>query len=44
MSDLNPMDAIDQDNYEDPNPEEITDPDHLDYVEPAKGVKPLGGK
>lgn len=38
MSDRNPMEAIDQDNYEDPNPE------HPDYVVPAKGIKPLGGK
>ncbi|MGP9031569.1 hypothetical protein ACT17S_00640 [Glutamicibacter mysorens] len=42
--DLNPMEAIDQDNYDDPNSEEITDPDHPDYVEPAEGIKPLGGK
>lgn len=43
MSDLNPMEAIDQEEYSDPNPEEITDPDHADYVEPAEGIKPLGG-
>lgn len=44
MSDLNPMEAIDQDNYEDPNPEEVTDQNDPDYVEPAEGIKPLGGK
>ena len=43
MSDLNPMEAIDQEEYDDPNPEEITDPNHPDYVEPAKDIKPLGG-
>lgn len=43
MSDLNPMEAIDQEDYDDPNPEEITDPNHPDYVEPASGIKPLGG-
>jgi len=42
--DLNPMEAIDQENYEDPNPEEVTDPGHPDYVAPAKGIKPLGAK
>lgn len=41
--DLDPMEAIDQDDYEDPNPEEVTDPEHSDYVAPAKGIKPLGG-
>lgn len=38
-----PMEAIDQDNHEDPNPDEVTYPNHPDYVEPAKGIKPLGG-
>ena len=44
MSDLNPMEAIDQEEYDDPNPEEIADQNHPDYVEPAAGIKPLGGK
>ncbi|WP_279630066.1 hypothetical protein [Glutamicibacter nicotianae] len=44
MSDLNPMEAIDQEEYDDPNPEEATDPALPDYVEPASGIKPLGGK
>jgi hypothetical protein len=41
MTDLDPLAAIDQDDYEDPNPEPITDPDHPDYCEPAKGIAPL---
>lgn len=44
MSDRSPMETINQDNYEDPNPEEATEPNHRDDVVPAKGVKPLGGK
>lgn len=42
--DLDPMEAIEQEVYDDPNPEEVTDTDHPDYIEPAKGIKPLGGK
>lgn len=41
--DLDPMEAIEQDNYQDPNPDPVTDPKHPDYVEPAQGIKPLGG-
>ncbi|MGO4298383.1 hypothetical protein [Glutamicibacter sp. MCAF14] len=44
MPDLDPLEAIDQEEYDDPNPEEVTDPNHSDYVEPASGIKPLGGK
>ena len=43
MSDLDPLEAIDQEEYDDPNPQEVTDPNHPDYVAPAKGIKPLGG-
>lgn len=42
--DLNPMEAIEQEEYDDPNPEEVTDPKHPDYIAPARGIKPLGGK
>lgn len=38
---LDPAQAIDVDNYEDPSPEEITDPDHPDYCEPAAGIAPV---
>lgn len=44
MSDLDPMEALDQEKYSDPNPEPITDPKHPDFIAPAKGIKPLGGK
>lgn len=43
MADLDPLEAIDQQEYEDPTPEEITDPEHQDYCEPATGIAPLGG-
>lgn len=36
--DLDPNEALVETDYEDPNPEEITDKDHPDYVEPAEGV------
>lgn len=38
--DQDPLDAMESNDYEDPTPEEITDPDHPDYVEPADGVAP----
>lgn len=38
--DFDPLDAIENQNYDDPTPEEITDPNHPDYVEPAEGVAP----
>lgn len=41
--DLDPMEAIEQEVYDDPNPVEVTDPKSRDYVLPAKGIKPLGG-
>lgn len=44
MSDRNPIEPIDQDDYEVPDPEEATDLNHPDYVAPTKGIKPLGGK
>ncbi|EMQ98330.1 hypothetical protein [Paeniglutamicibacter gangotriensis] len=44
MADLDPQEAIDLEKYDDPNPEPITDPKHPDYVEPAKGIAPIGGK
>lgn len=37
---LDPAQAIDVDDYEDPSPEEITDPSHPDYCEPAEGIAP----
>jgi|GEM_PF-5818944 len=37
------MEAIDLETYEDPNPVEVSDPGHPDYVEPAKGIAPIGG-
>lgn len=44
MPDLDPMEAIELEEYDDPNPEEVTDPKHPDYCKPAKGIKPIGGK
>lgn len=41
--DLDPMEAIEQEVYDDPNPEEVTDAKSRNYVTPAKGIKPLGG-
>lgn len=41
--DLDPMEALDQEEYSDPSPEEITDPNHPDFIAPAEGIKPLGG-
>ena len=43
MADPDPLEAIDTEGYQDPTPEEITDPEHPDYVLPAAGIKPLGG-
>lgn len=37
---LDPAQAIDVEDYEDPSPEEITDPNHPDYCEPAEGIAP----
>lgn len=42
--DLDPMEAIDLDEYEDPNPKHITDAEDPDYIAPAKGINPAGGK
>ncbi len=38
---LDPAQAIDVDDYEDPSPEEITDPNHPDYCEAAEGISPV---
>lgn len=40
MLGMDPDDALEILEYEDPNPQEITDPTHHDYVEPAADVKP----
>lgn len=37
---VDPGQAVDGSDYEDPEPSEITDPAHPDYVEPAVGVDP----
>lgn len=37
---LDPAQAIDVEDYEDPSPAEITDPNHPDYCEPAAGITP----
>lgn len=41
----NPLTAIDlsEEEYEDDSPEEITDPEHPDYVEPAFGIEAIEG-
>lgn len=39
--DLDPLDALTGEKYEDPTGEPITDPGHPDYVAPAKGIKPI---
>lgn len=45
MSDTpDPLDAIEDFDAEDPNPEPITDPAHPDYIEPAADVRPRARK
>lgn len=39
---LDPAQALETNDYEDPSPEEITDPAHQDYCEPATGIAPIG--
>ncbi|MCY1158998.1 MAG: hypothetical protein MOP51_2022 [Citricoccus sp.] len=38
--DPDPLDAIESDDYDDPTPEEITDPNHPDYVELSQDRSP----
>ena len=38
---LDPAQAIDVEDYEDPSPDEITDPNHPDYCEAAEGITPV---
>lgn len=40
IKDLDPLDALEDPTAEDPLPEEITDKDHKDFVEPASNIKP----
>lgn len=39
---LDPNEAIEEEDYEDPSPTEVTDPNCLDFCEPAPGINPLG--
>lgn len=41
--DLDPLEALTGEKYEDPTGDPITSPDHPDYVEPATGIEPIGG-
>lgn len=40
--DLEPMEAIDQEDYEDPNLEEVTDPNHPGLYRPDPGNHATG--
>lgn len=40
---VDPLQAIELEDYEDPNPEEVVDPTDPNYCEPAVGIKPIGG-
>lgn len=43
-NDPDPLEALEDFEAEDPNPEPITDPNHPDFVEPAAGIKPRARK